>query len=107
MVNGSFSPLQKSDLKNRSANWGYCKKSFYEILSIKVKMKIKRSVSIFILALAVVAPLFVGSEVQSAETTPVKVTILFFNDIHGHLKPFKIRTESYFFTGTTLLPLLC
>ncbi len=56
-------------------------------------MKIKRSVSIFILALAVVAPLFVGSEVHSAETTPVKVTILFFNDIHGHLKPFNIRTD--------------
>jgi len=25
---------------------------------------------------------------------PIKVSVLFFNDIHGHLSPFKIRTES-------------
>jgi 5'-nucleotidase/UDP-sugar diphosphatase len=54
----------------------------------KVKMKIKRSVYIFLLAL-----LFVGPEAHSANTASVKVTILFFNDIHGHLKPYNIRTE--------------
>ena len=34
-----------------------------------------------------------GLQVQAAERAPVKVTILFFNDIHGHLFPFKVKTD--------------
>ncbi len=57
-------------------------------------MKKKRSIPLLLLALAVaVAPLFIGSQVRAAAVTYVKVTILFFNDIHGHLKPFNVKTD--------------
>ena len=36
---------------------------------------------------------FAGIQVHAVERAPVKVTILFFNDLHGHLLPFKVKTD--------------
>ncbi|CAB1077332.1 hypothetical protein D1AOALGA4SA_5122 [Olavius algarvensis Delta 1 endosymbiont] len=35
-----------------------------------------------------------GSAAVAGSQSPINVTVLFFNDIHGHLSPFKIRTDS-------------
>jgi len=57
-------------------------------------MNLKRFAKLF-LASTVIGILMIvaGLQVQAAERAPVKVTILFFNDIHGHLFPFKVKTD--------------
>ena len=44
----------------------------------------------------VIAATVAGFEYPAAagSADPVNVSVLFFNDIHGHLSPFKIRTDS-------------
>ena len=57
-------------------------------------MKLKRLVKLFLVATVIgILLTFVGLQVQDVERAPVKVTILFFNDIHGHLLPFKVKTD--------------
>ena len=54
----------------------------------------KRLVKIFLLyTLIGILLTFVGLQIQAAERAPVKVTLLFFNDLHGHLLPFKVKTD--------------
>jgi 5'-nucleotidase/UDP-sugar diphosphatase len=55
---------------------------------------VKRLVKIFLLYTGIgILLTFTGLQVQAVERAPVKVTILFFNDIHGHLLPFKVKTD--------------
>jgi 5'-nucleotidase/UDP-sugar diphosphatase len=57
-------------------------------------MNLKRFAKLFLASTVIGILLIVaGLQVQAAERAPVKVTILFFNDIHGHLLPFKVKTD--------------
>ncbi len=53
----------------------------------KLKCGIKLSIIIFLL-FHITSPLVIAETQQ-----PVKVAILFFNDIHGHLQPFNVKTD--------------
>ncbi len=50
-------------------------------------------VFIVLLAAAAATAGFANPTVSSSQN-PINVSVLFFNDIHGHLSPFKIRTDS-------------
>jgi 5'-nucleotidase / UDP-sugar diphosphatase len=59
-----------------------------------VYIKLKRLVNIFIASTAIgILLTLAGLQVQAVERAPVKVTVLFFNDLHGHLLPFKVKTD--------------
>ena len=54
----------------------------------------KRLIKIFFLYTVIgILLTFAGLQVQATERAPVKVTLLFFNDLHGHLLPFKVKTD--------------
>jgi len=55
---------------------------------------LKRLAKIFLLYTVIgILLTFAGLQIQAAERAPVKVTLLFFNDLHGHLLPFKVKTD--------------
>lgn len=56
-------------------------------------MTIRKSIGILILAVTVTSGLlFAGSRLCIGAEPQMEVTVLFFNDIHGHLLPYKVKT---------------
>lgn len=57
-------------------------------------MKLKHIVKLFFVCTVLgILLTFSGLQLQAIERAPVKVTLLFINDIHGHLLPFKVKTD--------------
>lgn len=57
-------------------------------------MKRSRSTTMHIIAMSIgIAIVIVPLLVYAGSKTPLDVTVLFFNDVHGHLMPFKVKTN--------------
>jgi 2',3'-cyclic-nucleotide 2'-phosphodiesterase (5'-nucleotidase family) len=57
-------------------------------------MKSRRLLArVLIAAAAVLAWGYAGSGLQEDTAPPIHVTVLFFNDLHGHLQPFVVKTD--------------